>query len=860
VLVELWSPPGAAPSRVEIARLQHGIHDEDVMASLCGASDQRALSGAPPAEPDARIRPVGCSGWLIRERCLITAGHCTTNPPQVHGSPFDANMMQVAEFRVPLSNPNGSINFSHPDHQYPVQSTSIQFQSLSCAVDWCQFGVFPNSNTGLTPIQAGQTMYTLAGVAPPAGGQLIRIRGYGTTTGTDAPNTWNQVLTFHWGSYISLSGTLVQYTADTTGGNSGSAIFLGTTNTVIGVHACGGCNPPNEGNRGTAIHHGPLQNALNNPLGSCLATGPPPPNDVCQNAILVQCNTTVSGSTANATFTDRGFCGTSHTANDVWYRLVGTGGQIEVNTCGPVLGYDTKLTVWTGTCTNLVCVGGNDDMGAACPTSGLLSRVVFNSVVGQTYYIMVHGFSQGAGPFDLNIVCAAPPNDVCQNAIPVQCNTTVSGSTAAASFTNQGLCGTSHTTNDVWYRLTGTGAQIEVNTCGPVFGYDTKLTVWTGTCSNLVCVGGNDDYPCPTNGLLSQVIFDSVAGQTYYIMVHGFSQGAGPFDLNIVCAEPQTCPWDLNGDNNVDVLDLLVLLDAWGPNPGHPADFNGDGSVDVLDLLKLLDNWGPCPLGACTVGFVCGGDIPWCNEPEFCACITAFDGTIHCLFAGVACGQSCPTGSCPAGQICVVDTCCSGGAPICVDAVFCEPSPPGCDDGFTCGQPDIDCPTSDDPACVCLHTFGGGIECGRHGPCSNPCPDGFCPPGYICAVDTCCAGPVCLLACLTCEDHFQCGVPFPDGYCEEGCLCVATFDGDKVCLTGAAPCGPACNDGNCPPGQVCITNTCCGTTNCVDEAWLDCGSPLTATDHRGPTVGGDAAIARPRTHDALYGPRSDDFK
>jgi hypothetical protein len=55
------------------------------------------------------------------------------------------------------------------------------------------------------------------------------------------------------------------------------------------------------------------------------------------------------------------------------------------------------------------------------------------------------------------------------------------------------------------------------------------------------------------------------------------------------------CPADLNGDGVVDVLDMIELLDAWGPNPRSCADLNGDGVVDVLDLNILLDQWGPCP-------------------------------------------------------------------------------------------------------------------------------------------------------------------------------------------------------------------------------------------------------------------------
>ncbi len=55
------------------------------------------------------------------------------------------------------------------------------------------------------------------------------------------------------------------------------------------------------------------------------------------------------------------------------------------------------------------------------------------------------------------------------------------------------------------------------------------------------------------------------------------------------------CLSDLNGDAIVDIVDLLALLSAWGPNPGDPADVNSDGVVDLVDLLALRAAWGPCP-------------------------------------------------------------------------------------------------------------------------------------------------------------------------------------------------------------------------------------------------------------------------
>jgi hypothetical protein len=54
---------------------------------------------------------------------------------------------------------------------------------------------------------------------------------------------------------------------------------------------------------------------------------------------------------------------------------------------------------------------------------------------------------------------------------------------------------------------------------------------------------------------------------------------------------------DINIDCRVDVDDLLLLLQSWGPCPPTHCvgNINGDGIVDVLDLLILLDNWAPGP-------------------------------------------------------------------------------------------------------------------------------------------------------------------------------------------------------------------------------------------------------------------------
>lgn len=69
-------------------------------------------------------------------------------------------------------------------------------------------------------------------------------------------------------------------------------------------------------------------------------------------------------------------------------------------------------------------------------------------------------------------------------------------------------------------------------------------------------------------------------------------QGAGAFTTDLA---GDACLGDLTGDGEVDVLDLLALLDGWGPCPSCPEDLTGDGLVNVFDLLALLDSWGACP-------------------------------------------------------------------------------------------------------------------------------------------------------------------------------------------------------------------------------------------------------------------------
>lgn len=282
-----------------------------------------------------------------------------------------------------------------------------------------------------------------------------------------------------------------------------------------------------------------------------------------------------------------------------------------------------------------------------------------------------------------------------------------------------------------------------------------------------------------------------------------------------------------------------------------------------------------CLVTACSCADNCGSQAPggcWCDETchgagDCCLDVCTECDHPQCSSCAGNCGTSAPNG-CYCDDLCVAfGDCCDDACSAC-DVAGCDSScnskcgsstPSGCWCDSSChafGDCCLDkCTWCEASACSCpgdINNDGTAnvsdllILLGAWGTCGGT---------FLCGADlngdtfVDVSDLLVLLSawgpCSACDDPFVCGNTFPDGYCEEGCICTTTFQGQNVCLTGAAPCGPACPDGTCPPGQVCIVDTCCGASNCVDVAWLDCGTPLTGATHDGPTVGGEEAWTAP---------------
>lgn len=82
-----------------------------------------------------------------------------------------------------------------------------------------------------------------------------------------------------------------------------------------------------------------------------------------------------------------------------------------------------------------------------------------------------------------------------------------------------------------FYSITGQGDDIFATTCFESTTFDTQLTVASGGCDIPVCVTENDDATNATG--CSTVRWHGALSTQYTIMVHGFEDEFGDFELDV---------------------------------------------------------------------------------------------------------------------------------------------------------------------------------------------------------------------------------------------------------------------------------------------------------------------------------------
>ena len=291
--------------------------------------------------------------------------------------------------------------------------------------------------------------------------------------------------------------------------------------------------------------------------------------------------------------------------NNTFIELA-TGGYTasgEASSCANLLNNDIFYT-WTATTDALTITGGTGSSGSNPQVTiysfagGVLGAEIDCTMGSNLGSVVASGWAV-SDPLLVRLsatgnigVCfeefTLPPpsaNDLCANAIDIDCGDTVMGNTVNDSDDHNSF---REAGNDVYYTYTeGPDAQtITVSLCGSSF--DTTLHVYDDACGfTSLIVEGDESDACITEGP-SQVTFTSEPMTSYTIVVDGYGPGAsgtgasGAFTLSVSCdAIPElTC-----GDS---------VIDSGGPGANYSVDENivyninaGGGMVQPLHLPNL---------------------------------------------------------------------------------------------------------------------------------------------------------------------------------------------------------------------------------------------------------------------------------
>jgi hypothetical protein len=158
-----------------------------------------------------------------------------------------------------------------------------------------------------------------------------------------------------------------------------------------------------------------------------------------------------------------------------------------------------------------------------------------NFPFGTTLYVLITPYwSEGDIDECLSqsfTIVAPASGDYCFNAFDLPCGEIMEGSTLGAED-EEGIpfCVAEIEAPGMWYTFVGNGQNTIIATCMDN-SYDTQLNAYEGSCNELVCITGNDDF-CYRRSVVS---FPTTQGTTYYILVQGWGGEQGNYVINRTC-------------------------------------------------------------------------------------------------------------------------------------------------------------------------------------------------------------------------------------------------------------------------------------------------------------------------------------
>jgi len=134
----------------------------------------------------------------------------------------------------------------------------------------------------------------------------------------------------------------------------------------------------------------------------------------------------------------------------------------------------------------------------------------------------------------------APANDLCEGALPILFDGTMSVDNSAAGQTGKPsfICApnSSNIGDGVWYTFEGNGNIVDFEITNAT--ENLEIGIYSGSCGDLTCLDGQDDYNSNDASVLD---FQTEVGVTYYIYIGGWAawdNNSGTYDFTITGLVP----------------------------------------------------------------------------------------------------------------------------------------------------------------------------------------------------------------------------------------------------------------------------------------------------------------------------------
>mmetsp|Transcript_8770 Transcript_8770/g.22037 ORF Transcript_8770/g.22037 Transcript_8770/m.22037 type:complete len:1589 (+) Transcript_8770:253-5019(+) len=223
-------------------------------------------------------------------------------------------------------------------------------------------------------------------------------------------------------------------------------------------------------------------------------------------------------------------CGYSgyHTAPGVWFTVEGTGEMLVASTCGSEGDLETEISVFSGGCGGLQCVGGTGEDLPCGPTG----EVSWESIEGAIYHIYISGRGNRKGDFVLNLSQRLRYDGYsCNTSLPLDLTLpSIKSDTTFAPSESINVCPGFDAVRGVWHSFVGTGKTTKLSACNQDTEFEAIVSVFTGDCDGLQCVA----HTTTTCGPNDEVLVTTHVGVKYYVLIHGPNSFAvGKYRLTI---------------------------------------------------------------------------------------------------------------------------------------------------------------------------------------------------------------------------------------------------------------------------------------------------------------------------------------